>query len=51
MVKDSKTGMCHRADKLIGEVIEKLLTKKNIKPEMKERLEKILNDVEQMSPS
>jgi len=38
MVKDLKTGQCHRADKLINEAIEKILSKKKLKPEEIERL-------------
>jgi glycyl-tRNA synthetase len=30
MVKDLKNGQCHRADKLIDEAIEKMLSKKGI---------------------
>jgi glycyl-tRNA synthetase (class II) len=34
MVKDTKTGTCHRADKLIEEHIGKVLAKKkDLKPE------------------
>lgn len=48
MVKDKKNGDCHRADKLITEAIEKMIKKKGnkIKPEEKERLEKIIQDCE-----
>ena len=48
MVKDVKNGDCHRADKLITEAIEKIIKKKGakIKPEEKERLEKIIQDCE-----
>lgn len=43
MVKDIKTGQCHRADKLIEDHIEKVLAKsKNLKPEDKEKLNKYL---------
>jgi glycyl-tRNA synthetase len=45
MVKDLKTGQCHRADKLIEEFIEKLIAKKkDMKAEDKERLNKISYD-------
>lgn len=45
MVKDLKTGTCHRADKLIEEHIEKVLAKKkDMKPEEKERLKRIKDD-------
>lgn len=45
MVKDMKSGICHRADKLIEDHIEKLLAKKkDMKKEEKEKLEKIMND-------
>jgi len=44
MVKDVKNGQCHRADKLIEEHCEKLLAKKNTKPEEKERLQIIIAD-------
>ena len=38
MVKDVKAGNCHRADKLIDEAIEKIMSKKkNMKPEEKEK--------------
>ena len=47
MVKDMKNGQCHRADKLICEHIEKVISKKkNMKPEDKEALMKIVNDAE-----
>lgn len=39
MVKDLKTGTCHRADKLIEEHIDKVLAKKNMKPEEKKHLQ------------
>ena len=40
MVKDVKTGICYRADKLIEDHIEKVLVKdaKKLKPEDKEHL-------------
>ena len=45
MVKDVKTGTCHRADKLIEDFIEKLLQKKkDMKPEENERLKRICDD-------
>ena len=45
MVKDLKTGTCHRADKLIEEHIDKLLAKKkDMKPEDKKRLTMIQDD-------
>jgi glycyl-tRNA synthetase len=45
MVKDMKNGNCHRADKLIEEHVEKVLSKKkDLKPEEKERIQKIGND-------
>lgn len=45
MVKDMKTGTCHRADKLIEEHVEKVLNKKkDMKPEEKERLKRIADD-------
>jgi glycyl-tRNA synthetase len=47
MVKDIKTGQCHRADKLIQEHIQKtLLKKKNLKPEEKDAMLKISDDCE-----
>jgi len=48
MVKDKKNGECHRADKLITEAIEKMIKKKGnkIKPQEKEKLEKIIADCE-----
>ena len=49
MVKDMKTGQCHRADKLIEEFVEKLIHKKNPKGAERERLEKIGNDAGSMS--
>lgn len=45
MVKDKKTGMCHRADKLIEEFVEKTLAKKkDLKPEQREKLAKVGHD-------
>lgn len=45
MVKDTKNGMCHRADKLIEDFVEKYLAKKkDLKPEEKEKYTKILAD-------
>ncbi len=45
MVKDLKSGQCHRADKLIEEHVEKVIAKKkDIKPDEKERLLKISYD-------
>jgi glycyl-tRNA synthetase len=42
MVKDLKTGTCHRADKLIEEHIDKILAKKkDMKPEDKKKLTQI----------
>lgn len=39
MVKDLKSGTCHRADKLIEEHIDKVITKKkDMKPEEKKKL-------------
>ena len=50
MVKDTKNGFCHRADKLIDEAIGKLLgKKKNLKPEERERLNRIAADCENYS--
>ena len=47
MVKDVKNGQCHRADKLIDESMTKLMAKKkNLKPEEKEEMEKVLRDVD-----
>ena len=43
MVKDVKSGTCHRADKLIEEHIDKLLAKKK-DPEERKRLVKIQDD-------
>lgn len=50
MVKDTKNGQCHRADKLIEEHCEKLLSKKGIKNEEKERIEHIMHDAGSMKP-
>ena len=45
MVKDLKSGQCHRADKLIEEHIEKVIAKKkDMKQEERDRLNKIAND-------
>lgn len=45
MVKDVKSGQCHRADKLIEEHIEKVIAKKkDMKQEDKDRLNKIAYD-------
>lgn len=45
MVKDLKSGQCHRADKLIEEFIEKTIAKKkDMKQDEKERLLKIAYD-------
>ena len=45
MVKDLKSGLCHRADKLIEEFVEKLVAKKkDLKPEEREKLLKISYD-------
>lgn len=45
MVKDLKSGQCHRADKLIEEHIEKLIAKKkDMKQEDKDKLNRIAND-------
>jgi glycyl-tRNA synthetase len=45
MVKDLKTGQCHRADKLIEEHIEKVIAKKkDMKEADKEKLNKISYD-------
>lgn len=49
MVKDTKTGQCHRADKLIEEYVEKVISKKkDLKPDERQRLEKIGNDAGSM---
>ena len=49
MVKDLKSGQCHRADKMIEEYIEKLIAKKkDIKQVEKERLLKIAYDAGSM---
>jgi glycyl-tRNA synthetase (class II) len=50
MVKDKKNGQCHRADKLIEDHCEKLLAKKGIKQEEKEKIERILHDAGSMKP-
>lgn len=45
MVKDLKTGTCHRADKLIEEHVQKVISKKkDMKPEEKERIQRISDD-------
>lgn len=45
MVKDLKSGQCHRADKLIEEHIEKVIAKKkDMKADEKDRLNKIAYD-------
>lgn len=45
MVKDVKTGICYRADKLIEDHIEKVLGKaKNLKQEDKDNLNRIAAD-------
>jgi glycyl-tRNA synthetase len=45
MVKDMKSGQCHRADKLIEEHIEKVIAKKkDMKQEEKDKLNRIAND-------
>ena len=51
MVKDVKNGICYRADKLLEEVIEKLLKDKKKKPtpEEVERLEKIKNSADSLT--
>ena len=50
MVRDVKTHLCHRADKLIEEFVEKTLAKKkDLKPEEKERLIKVGNDAGSMN--
>jgi hypothetical protein len=41
MVKDSKTGMGHRADKLVEEACEKLLAKGKLNETDKEELLRI----------
>jgi glycyl-tRNA synthetase len=49
MVKDLKTGQCHRADKLVEEHVEKLISKKkDMKADDKERLNKISYDAGSM---
>lgn len=50
MVKDLKNGSVFRADKLIEEHVQKTIAKKkNMKPEDREKLEKIAADVENYS--
>ena len=45
MVKDLKSGQCHRADKLIEEHIEKYIAKKKeMKQDERDRLNKIAFD-------
>jgi glycyl-tRNA synthetase len=45
MVKDVKTGLCYRADKLIEDHIDKVLQKeKKLKPEEREHLLRIQAD-------
>jgi len=47
MVKDLKSGQCHRADKLIDDWVTKTLTKKkNLKPEEREKFLRIQQDCE-----
>lgn len=47
MVKDTKTGQCHRADKLIDESITKILAKnKKLTEEEKEKLKRHQQDCE-----
>jgi glycyl-tRNA synthetase len=49
-VKDLKTGICYRADKLVQEFIEKTKAKKkNMKPEELDDLEKLHSDVDKMN--
>jgi hypothetical protein len=49
MVKDVKTGMCHRADKLIEDYVEKVIAKKkDLKKEDRERMERIAADAGSM---
>ena len=52
MVKDVKNGNCYRADKLIGDHIDKLLASKGgkMKPEEKARLQMVAADCENYSP-
>lgn len=50
MVKDTKNGQCHRADKLIEDHVEKLLTKKDLKPQDKEKYHQILTEAGSMKP-
>ena len=49
MVKDLKTGLAHRADKLIEEHCEKLIAKKGNKHEEKEKYLKIMGDAGAMT--
>ncbi|CDW87462.1 glycine--trna ligase [Stylonychia lemnae] len=52
MVKDTKTGTCHRADKLIEEHITKVLgKKKDMKQEEKLNLLKLQDDAGSMGPA
>jgi glycyl-tRNA synthetase (class II) len=47
MVKDTKNGQCHRADKLIDDAVNKLIQKdKKMTPEMKEKLLRVQQDCE-----
>lgn len=49
LVKDMKSGVCYRADKLIQEFIEKTKAKKkNMKPEELDELNKLHTDVDKM---
>lgn len=49
MVKDVKTGTCHRADKLIEDHIAKVISKKkDMKQEDKDRLMRISDDAGSM---
>jgi glycyl-tRNA synthetase len=49
MVKDLKSGTCHRADKLIEEHIEKVISKKkDMKPDEKKRLQMISDEAGSM---
>lgn len=49
MVKDLKTGTCHRADKLIEDHIDKVIGKsKNMKQEEKDKLIRIQADAGSM---
>lgn len=49
MVKDMKTHLGHRADKLIEEHCEKLINKKGCKPDEKEKYLKIMGDAGAMT--